>query len=131
MAEPNRVLALHFFTAEDHLRDGPSPDLCAPGYTAQINHRALDLAGHKQLAAAFHEAFPDLNHVVEDTLADGDKVTVRFVLHGTHRGAYEGIAPTGKRINVEAIAILQIADGKVVELREVRDDAGLIRQLKA
>jgi steroid delta-isomerase-like uncharacterized protein len=129
MSEPNRALGLHFFTAEDHLRDGPSPELCAPGYTAQINHRGFDLAGHKQFAASVFTAFPDLNHVIEDTVADEEKVAVRFVLHGTHLGPFEGIAPTGRRVAVEAIAILQIADGKVVELREVRDDAGLMRQL--
>ena len=105
MSEPNRALGLHFFTAEDHLRDGPSPELCAPGYTAQINHRGFDLAGHKQFAASIFTAFPDLNHVIEDTVADSEKVAVRFVLHGTHLGPYEGIPPTGRRVAVEAIAI--------------------------
>jgi steroid delta-isomerase-like uncharacterized protein len=129
MSEPNRMLGMHFFNAQDKLRGGPDPDLCAPGYTAKINGNAMDLAGHTAFAAGFYAAFPDANHIVEDTVADEEKVAVRFVIHGTHNGDFMGLAPTGKHISLECMAILWIEHGKVTELRSVYDQAGFMQQL--
>ncbi|HWC31458.1 MAG TPA: ester cyclase [Dehalococcoidia bacterium] len=131
MSEPNRVLAMHFITRQDQLKGGPDESLCAPGYTAQINARKVDVAGHKDLAARFYAAFPDLNHIIEDTVADEEKAVVRYVLHGTHQGDFQGVAPTGKRIAAEGIQIFTIRDGKIVESRSVVDMQGILEQLKA
>ncbi|HLF72638.1 MAG TPA: ester cyclase [Dehalococcoidia bacterium] len=129
MSEPNRALGLHFVTRQDQMRGGPDPALCAPGYTARINGQVLDLAGHTALAGAFYAAFPDLNHILEDTVADEAKVAVRFHLEGTHKGDFMGVAATGKRIKVEVIAILEVKDGKVTELQALSDQAGMMQQM--
>lgn len=129
MSEPNRVLAMNFITQQDRLRGGPDASLCAPGYTAQINGRKVDLAGHKQLAASFYAAFPDLNHIIEDTIADEEKAAVRYVLQGTHEADFLGVKPTGKRITAEGISILMVKDGKVTESRGVVDMLGIMQQL--
>lgn len=129
MSEPNRALGLHFFTMLDRLRGGPDPELCAPGYTALINGRAMDLEGHTAFAKSFFEAFPDLDHLIEDTVADEEKVAVRFIMQGTQKGDFMGIPATGKRIHIEAIGILQIKDGKVAELRGIMDHASMVHQL--
>ena len=42
-------------------------------------------------------AFPDLELVAEDTIAEADKVVCRFTLRGTHRGEFMGLPPTGRR----------------------------------
>lgn len=129
MSEPNRVLAMHFITQQDRLKGGPDESLCAGGYTAQVNGHKVDLAGHKELAAHFYAAFPDLNHVIEDTVADAEHAAVRYVLHGTHEADFMGIKPTGKRITAEGISILMITDGKVTESRGVVDMHGILQQL--
>lgn len=131
MSEPNRALGLHFFTRQDQMRGGPDPALCAPGYTARINSHVMDLAGHTAFAGAFFAAFPDLNHILEDTVADEAKVAVRFHVEGTHKADFMGIAATGKRIKVEGIAILEVKDGKATELQVVFDQAGMMQQLGA
>ena len=129
MSEPNRLLAMHFITQQDRLRGGPDESLCAPGYTAQVNGRKVDLAGHKELAAHFYAAFPDLNHIIEDTVADEEKAAVRYVLKGTHKADFMGVKPTGKRISAEGISILMVKDGKVTESRGVVDMLGIMQQL--
>jgi predicted ester cyclase len=129
MSEPNRVLAMHFITQQDRLKGGPDESLCAVGYTAQVNGRKVDLAGHRELATHFYAAFPDLNHVIEDTVADAEHAAVRYVLHGTHEADFMGIKPTGKRITAEGISILMITDGKVTESRGVVDMQGILQQL--
>lgn len=125
-------LGPRFFAEQDRLRGGPAEELCAPSYTAQIGvNPPMSLAGHQQFAAMFYSAFPDIRHVIEDTVAERDKVTVRFTLHGTHGGYFMGLPATGRMIAVPAIAILRVAEGKVTELRAVFDQMGMMRQLGA
>ncbi len=61
------------------------------------------------------EAFPDLTVAVEDLMAEGDRVAARVTMRGTHRGEFQGIAPTGKRVEVKAIDMFRISNGKIVE----------------
>lgn len=121
-----------FFAEQDRLLGGPADELCAPGYTAQIGvNPPMPLAGHQQFARMFYAAFPDLRHVIEDTVAEPDRVAVRFTLHGTQTGDFMGLPATGRTIAVPAIAILRVADGKVTELRAVFDQMGMMQQLGA
>ena len=69
----------------------------------------------KETFAEAREAFPDLTVRVEDVMAEGDRVAGRVTMHGTHRGEFQGIAPTGKRVEVRAIDIFRISNGKIVE----------------
>ena len=73
--------------------------------------------------------FPDLHRTVEDLIAEGDKVVARQTNRGTHLGDYMGIPATGKRVTFTAIAILRIADGKIVEHWINRDDLGILQQI--
>jgi steroid delta-isomerase-like uncharacterized protein len=131
MSEPNRVLAMHFITQQDRLKGGPDESLCAAGYTAQVNGRKVDLTGHRELAARFYAAFPDLNHIIEDTVADEAKAGVRYVLRGTHQADFMGVKPTGKRITAEGISIFIVTEGKITETRTVVDMQGILQQLGA
>jgi steroid delta-isomerase-like uncharacterized protein len=131
-AEAHHTLGRQFFAAQDRLRGGPDPALCAPAYTATIGgNPPMDLAGHQGFARMFYEAFSDLYHTVEDTIADEDHVAVRFTLRGTHTGDFAGIPATGRPIVVSAMAILRVADGRVAELRGVFDQLGMMQQLGA
>ena len=64
-------------------------------------------------------AFPDFQLVIEDQIAEGDKVVTRVTFQGTHRGEFRGIAPTGKQVKYSGIAIDRIVEGKVVEMWHV------------
>lgn len=129
-AETTRALARRFFAEQDRLRGGPAAELCAPGYAAHLpGGPPLDCAGHQAFAATFYAAFPDLRHEVELIAADGDRVAVRFCLHGTHSGGFLGIAPTGRTIVVAATAILRVTATQVAELWAEFDRLGLLGQL--
>ena len=75
----------------------------------------MDLESYKEFLMARRAAFPDRRFVVEDMIAEGDKVTARVAMSGTHQGEFQGIAPTGNRVQVRAIDIFRIANGKIVE----------------
>ena len=69
----------------------------------------------KETFSEAREGFPDLTITVEDIMAEGDRVTARVTMRGTHSGEFQGIAPTGKRVEVKAIDMFRIEDGKIVE----------------
>lgn len=71
--------------------------------------------GLKRAAEGLRSGFPDRRMLVEDIICEGDKVAVRVTQQGTHRGIFQGINPTGKQVNVTAIAIFRVADGKIAE----------------
>ncbi len=85
--------------------------------------------GLKQLVSGYVAAFPDVQATIEDLIADGDTVVARLTYRGTHQGAFQGIAPTGKQISMSSIDIVRIADGKIVEEWESPDNLGLLQQL--
>lgn len=60
-------------------------------------------------------ALPDLSVEIHDQIAEGDKVTTRKTIRGTHRGELLGIAPTGKCIEIDVIDIVRLANGRYAE----------------
>ena len=69
----------------------------------------------KDTFAEAREGFPDLSITIEDEMAEGDRVAARVTMRGTHLGAFQGITPTGKRVEVKAMDMFRISGGKIVE----------------
>lgn len=76
-------------------------------------------------------AFPDCHMTIEDMIAEGDRVAVRYTFRGTQRGETQGIPPTGKTVAVPGIFICRCRDGRIVEEWDFWDDLGLLQQLGA
>jgi steroid delta-isomerase-like uncharacterized protein len=100
-----------------------------------VDHEELPgLSPTKDGVVAFFKmylaAFPDLRMVAEDVIAGGDKVVARVRASGTHRGAFMGMPPTGKAINVQMIDIIRFgANGLAVEHWGVFDQMSMLQQL--
>jgi len=60
-------------------------------------------------------ALPDLLVEIHEQIAEGDKVTTRKTIHGTHRGELFGIPPTNKRVAIDVIDIVRLENGRYVE----------------
>ncbi len=88
-----------------------------------------DKAGMKQTVKLFRSAFPDLRLTIEDMIAEGDKVAVRVVTRGTHKGELMGIAPTGRSVTINEQHIVRFANGKITEHWGVEDNLGMMQQL--
>ena len=76
-------------------------------------------------------AFPDFHNAVEEMIAEQDRVVVRALYSGTHRGELFAVAPTGKRIAYAGAAFFRIADGKVAEGWVLGDLLSVLRQIGA
>jgi steroid delta-isomerase-like uncharacterized protein len=83
----------------------------------------------KAVATMIRAAFPDWHATVEELLVEGDRVAERWTGRGTHQGAFQGIAPTGKRVAVPGVVFYRIADGKIAEFRGQFDRMSLMQQL--
>jgi steroid delta-isomerase-like uncharacterized protein len=91
-----------------------------------------DREGAKQFFSMMRSAFPDFRMEIDDLLAQGDKVAVRFRMTGTHEGEFMGIAPTHKRIDVNGVDFLRIVDEeRAAEHWGVLDAMALMQQLGA
>jgi steroid delta-isomerase-like uncharacterized protein len=71
--------------------------------------------GVKYTIGKLRSAFPDLRVVIEDMSADGDHVVIHNTWHGTHRGEFLGLAPTGTVIRSKGIVIWRLQDGLIAE----------------
>jgi len=104
-------------------------ELLAPDFTFNYASPgvASDREGYKQTVTM--APFADTECPVEDMVAEGDKVAVRWTWRGTHRGEFMGVAPTGKRVTITGISILRIVGGKIVEEWGEMDNLGMMQQL--
>jgi len=85
--------------------------------------------GFKQLVTLYRTAFPDLRMTIDDIIAEGETVAMRWTGRGTHRGDLTGIAPTGRLTTVTGIVFSRVVGGKIVEDFESFDELGMLRQL--
>jgi predicted ester cyclase len=76
------------------------------------------------------DAFPDWHITVEDRILAGDKIVARNTWGGTHRGAFLGIAPTGKQVTLHTIDIWRVEAGKLAEHWDAFDIGALEKQLR-
>ena len=77
---------------------------------------------YKETFSEAREAFSDVSVTVEDLVAEGDRVVARVTMRGTHQGDFQGLAPTGKLVQVRAIDMFRISNDKIVEHWGLADD---------
>jgi predicted ester cyclase len=132
VSEAAKATAVRFFEEQDRLRGGPPDDLCADGYIAYLGGApAMNLEGHRAFAATFYSGIPDLEHRIEEVIAEGDRVAVRFRLTGTNSGSLMGQPPSEARIDAGALALMQIRSGRVAEIHAAFDRLRLMQQIGA
>jgi steroid delta-isomerase-like uncharacterized protein len=93
--------------------------------------RPMDWKGDKEFITTINNGFPDLRNNIEDIVAEGDKVAVRFNVAATHKGEFQGIPATGKKLSFSGMAVFTILDGKVTEEWATADMMGLMQQIGA
>ena len=95
-----------------------------PGTTA-------DKDGVRVLYRRLREAFPDFRPEIHWQTVDGDVVTTFKTYHGTHRGDFLGIAPTGRAVSFDTVDAMRVRDGRIVEHWGVANLYSVLGQLGA
>jgi crotonobetaine/carnitine-CoA ligase len=123
VAQQNKVRIRRWF--EEHLNRGVDQALAGAGeYLAKPDDAEPDIR-------YVFTAFPDSHYTLEDMIAEGDKLVVRWTSQGTHCGEFMGVAPTGRRVTARGISIYRMDQGKIAEEWFVVDRLGLLEQLGA
>jgi predicted ester cyclase len=85
----------------------------------------------KQYIVGIRTVFPDLCVVVDDLVAESDKVVARLTVRGTQRASYMGVAPTGRFVSIVEIQTMRLAGGRIAEAWVLDDGFGLLNQLSS
>lgn len=129
--ETNKAIIRRIFE-EGMNQDRPEvfDELIHPAYVNyDFPSSAPGAEGFKIVTSMFKAAFPDMRVVIEDELAEGDRVATRGYFTGTHRGEFMGIPATDKTIKVGYIDIWRIEGGRGRENWVQMDMLGMMRQL--
>ena len=110
---------LHEVFADDVVDHDPAPDQ-GPGPD-----------GFKSFFRTLKSGFPDAQVEPATIVADDEHVALAYTLTGTHEGEFQGVAPTGRRIEVRGLQIGRFRDGKIVERWGSTDELGIMQQLGA
>jgi predicted ester cyclase len=107
--------------------------------TEAMNDRKLDVLDEvctpqlaSKLRRAFTEfvaAFPDWHQELLELVAEGDTVVARFRCHGTHAGAWEGLAPTGRTMKIDEVYFFRFSEGRIRSMWGLEDTWTRMRQL--
>ncbi|MBS1687548.1 MAG: ester cyclase [Bacteroidetes bacterium] len=116
-------------------------------YTELLNHRHLDQLGtviddsyvgiqgekgpegFKETVGSIISAFSDIQWNIDDLIADGNKVVVRWTWTGTFKHPFRGFSPTQKQLSNSAIGIYEFANGKAVHAWLQSDQLGFLMQI--
>lgn len=105
-------------------------DCLATGYTQEGPLETVrGPQGEKAMITKYRNAFPDCKVEIDEMFSAGDRVVARFTYSGTHRGDFEGIAPTGRSIQGKGIDVVHMLDGRIVASYSQWDALGLMQQL--
>jgi predicted ester cyclase len=99
-------------------------ELLSPGFRFYFagSPDPMNLERYKEFLVARRATFPDRRFAVEDMIAEGDKVSARFTMRGTH-------APSAREVSMTGIDMIRLAEGKMVEDRVEVDQLGMMQQL--
>jgi predicted ester cyclase len=101
----------------------------ADRWAAISSQRGFLLLAHEYLAV-FRRP-DDLQSRIEDLVAEGDRVVVRWTTAGTQRGELLGVPPTGKRVTLTGISILRVAGEQIAEEWTTWDALAVHREIGA
>ena len=131
--ERNRAIALRNFRAFDSGDLRTLEETTAPSF---VDHNPLEgqlpgVKGTTQASAIYRTAFPDAKIFVEDTIAEADKVVIRWSGYATHKGPFLDVPATNKRVTLQGITIFRVVKGRVAEQWGELNLFGILRQLGA
>lgn len=88
-----------------------------------------DIEGAVLFRGMIASAFPNMKQMIDEVIEQGDTAASRWHAVATHEGEWFGVAATGKQVEVAGMSFYKIRDGKVAEIWNLFDQAGLMEQI--
>lgn len=106
-------------------------EMVAPSVRVRAGGHDLDRDGWIGMGKMFNAAFPDGKHDVLSCIVQGDTVAARGVWRGTHRGDFQGVPASGRKVAIDFVSVERVVGGKVVEHHAQFDALALMQQIGA
>lgn len=127
----NISVARGFVEALDAHEFAAAEKFMAPQFRLCFSGQELNREQSLKIIHEVYHGFNDFKHHIEEVFAVDDVVIMRITDRATHTGVFEGIAPTGRTINIGQISILRFDGDQISEIREEADMLTLMQQLGA
>jgi predicted ester cyclase len=134
MSEENKAIMHRFYDEwvhsgnEDALEEIIAPD--CPLYFGGM-FMGTGPEAFKQTRAMMYSAFPGFRWTIDEIIAEGETVAEHLTGRGTHEGEFMGVPPTGNPVEIPAMAMVHIREGKIAEMRGMPNMLGLMQQIGA
>jgi len=116
--DQNKRLVRRYY--EEVLNTGDVTDVAsfiAPDYVEVYDNvrYPLGLEGAQEHVLGVRRTYADLHLTIEQQIGEGEWVVSVVTMRGTHVGEWLGIAPTGKPVQMTAVNVDRVVDGRIVE----------------
>ena len=118
--EQNKEIVRRYFESVDQ-GDVESLFMFVDAYFAPdyIDHSASyeehGIEGVRKHVKFAFDTFGDMQHKIEEMIAEGNMVSVRCTFQTRHKGDFMGVPATGKQLSCPMLYIFRFEDGKIKE----------------
>ena len=128
-AEQNKAIVRRFYKAFEANDLDMLKELLAPDFVAyNLNPQNRD--EHLQGIRLWNGTFSENRFEIIDQIAEGDRVASHVIMRCVHsKAAFQGVAPSGKQIQIPALTLERIRDGKIVERHVYSNRLSMLQQL--
>lgn len=130
-ANSSKAIVLDFYAAFDHRQIDQALGMLAPTFVAHMAGmpEPLDAQAFKSFGMTFYSAFTESQHQFDQVIATEDQVVTCGVFRATHLGEFQGLPPTGKKVQLAVMHIDRLEQGQIVEHWGQGDALGLMQRL--
>jgi len=129
--EENKALVISFFKKANHNKRTPIK-MCTKNFTAHIvGSSPRNLEAFQRYQTSYYTSFSDTQTVIEDLIAEGDRVAFRGYVKSVHTGKFMGVQAKGTRVVVPIFGFAKIAHGKISEWWNSPDRLSWMQQIGA
>jgi len=127
--EKNKALVISFFKKANHNRGTPV-EMCTKDFTAHIIGLApLNLQAFQSYQTNYYASFSGTKTIIEDLIAEGDRVAFRGVVKSSHTAEFMGVPATGTQVVVPIFGFAKITNGKIAEWWNSPDRLSWMQQI--
>ncbi|MCF4167089.1 ester cyclase [Zavarzinia compransoris] len=105
------------------------PHIRCHGFPGFPGGEFADRDSYKAFFRVFRQSFSDMDFTTLHTVAAGDYVSAHWSIEATHSGSFQGIAPDGRRVVFDGVALYRLEDGRIAETWLRINEPMLIAQL--
>jgi predicted ester cyclase len=121
--ERNKIVARRLIRAFDDENFEVMGDLLSPDFRYHQNGKIEEGAnGFRAMMKRVYAAWQPHRLVIDDEIAEGDRVVLRMTAYDTHSGIYRGVPATGAELKWSVMFIFRMAHGQIAEIWRAGDD---------